>query len=322
MKSAILTTYGEPSKVLEFREIPEPAKPGPGEALIAVDYAPINFSDLLVARGLYALRPDLPSVIGNEGAGRVLEVGKGVSNMRVGDRVVLPMGAFTWQERLVTRAENLVVVPQAVDARQAAMLRINPPSAYLLVESYVDLKPGDWIAFNAANSAISRWIVAFAKRKEVNSIGLVRRPEAMNVAKESGCDVLLLDTETAVSEFAKTQKDARVTLALDAIGGGATGRLARFLGPQGTLVSYGGQSFSPMVVSPFDVIFNDLTIRGFSVGNPSFASAIPEAIALAAQMVASRQISVPVAAEYKLEDIGDAIAHTEKGGKVLLKVAD
>jgi NADPH:quinone reductase-like Zn-dependent oxidoreductase len=106
--------------------------------LIAVDYALINFSDLLVARGLYALRPDLPSVIGNEGAGRVLEVGKGVSNMRAGDRVVLPMGAFTWQERLVTRAENLVVVPQAVDSRvcQAEGGQYHPRSSPMVARAF------------------------------------------------------------------------------------------------------------------------------------------------------------------------------------------
>lgn len=77
-----------------------------------------------------------------------------------------------------------------------------------------------------------------------------------------------------------------------------------------------------MVVSPVDVIFNYLTIRGFSMRNPEFAGAIPEVISLVSDMVASHQISVPVAAVYRLEDIGDVIAQAEKGGKVLLKVPD
>jgi Zn-dependent alcohol dehydrogenase len=69
MKAAVLTTYGDPATGLEYRDVPEPGKPGAGQVLVGVEFAPINFSDILVARGLYPLRPDLPSVIGNEIAG-------------------------------------------------------------------------------------------------------------------------------------------------------------------------------------------------------------------------------------------------------------
>jgi D-arabinose 1-dehydrogenase-like Zn-dependent alcohol dehydrogenase len=78
MKAAVLTTYGDPATGLEYRDVPEPGKPGVGQVLVGVEFAPINFSDILVARGLYPLRPDLPSVIGNEGVGRVLETGQQV----------------------------------------------------------------------------------------------------------------------------------------------------------------------------------------------------------------------------------------------------
>jgi Zn-dependent alcohol dehydrogenase len=71
MKAVVLTTYGDPATGLEYRDVPEPEKPGVGQVLVGVEFAPINFSDILVARGLYPLRPDLPSVIGNEGVGRV-----------------------------------------------------------------------------------------------------------------------------------------------------------------------------------------------------------------------------------------------------------
>ena len=69
MKGIVLTAYGDPAMGLEFRELPEPAGLGAGQVMVAVEYAPINFSDILVARGMYPLHPDLPSVIGNEGMG-------------------------------------------------------------------------------------------------------------------------------------------------------------------------------------------------------------------------------------------------------------
>src|ERR1700688_2803760 len=110
MKSVVLTSYGDPVGRLEYRELPEPDKPGIGQVLVGIEFSPINFSDILVARGLYALRPVLPSVIGNEGVGRVLKIGEKISGRRVGDRVVLPLGRFVWRQRLIVPAMDLIVI--------------------------------------------------------------------------------------------------------------------------------------------------------------------------------------------------------------------
>src|ERR1700693_4785205 len=112
MKSVVVTSYGEPASGLEYRELPQPEKPGIGQVLVGIEFSPVNFSDILVARGLYPLRPELPSVIGNEGVGRVLKIGEKVSGLRVGNRVVLPLGRLVWRERLTVPAMDLVVVPQ------------------------------------------------------------------------------------------------------------------------------------------------------------------------------------------------------------------
>jgi NADPH:quinone reductase-like Zn-dependent oxidoreductase len=320
MKAVVLTAYGEPATGLEFRELPEPASPDADQVLVGVEYAPVNFSDILVARGLYPLHPDLPSVIGNEGVGRVLEVGAGVSNVRVGDRVTLPMGSFTWRERMVVNVDNVVALPVEADPIQLAMLTINPPTAHLLLETYVRLEPDDWIAINAANSAIARWIVGFAKKKGVKTLGLVRRAAAMNAAREAGCELVLLDDDDAPTKMTELLVGKRARLALDAVSGGAAGRLAKLLGPRGTLVSYAAPSFAAIAVSPFEIIFNDLTIRGFSLGNPDFAGQIPGAITQASKMVAAGEVAIPVAETYRLEEIGAAISHQMRGGKVLLKV--
>jgi NADPH:quinone reductase-like Zn-dependent oxidoreductase len=320
MKAVVLTAYGEPATGLEFRELPEPASPDADQVLVGVEYAPVNFSDILVARGLYPLHPDLPSVIGNEGVGRVLEVGAGVSNVRVGDRVTLPMGSLTWRERMVVNVDGVVALPVEADPMQLAMLTINPPTAHLLLETYVRLEPDDWIAINAANSAIARWIVGFAKKKGVKTLGLVRRAEAMNAAREAGCELVLLDDDDAPTKMTELLVGKRARLALDAVSGEAAGRLARLLGPRGTLVSYAAPSFAAIAVSPFEVIFNDLTIRGFSLRNPDFAGQIPDAITQASKMVAAGEVAIPVAQTYRLEEIGAAISHQMRGGKVVLKV--
>jgi NADPH:quinone reductase-like Zn-dependent oxidoreductase len=200
------------------------------------------------------------------------------------------------------------------------MVSVNPPTAHLLLETYLKLRPDDWIAINAANSAIARWLIEFGKRKDLKILGLVRRAEVLDEVHAAGCDLALLDDDNAPGRMAEVLGGLRPRLALDAVSGDASGRLARLLGQGGTFVSYAAPSFAPLAISPFDVIFNDLTIRGFSMGNPTFAKQLPQAIRVAAQMIATHEVTVPIAAIYPLEEIKAAVAHALQGGKVLLEV--
>ena len=84
MRAVQLTAFGNPVDGLECVDIPEPDTPGPNQVLIGVEYSPINPNDLMVAQGIYAIRPPLPAVIGNEGVGKVLAVGPGVESVRLG----------------------------------------------------------------------------------------------------------------------------------------------------------------------------------------------------------------------------------------------
>jgi NADPH:quinone reductase-like Zn-dependent oxidoreductase len=95
MRAVQLTAYGDPLEGLKYVDIPAPEPPGRNEALIGVEFSPLNENDLLLARGIYGTRPALPTVIGNEGVGRVLAVGPGVENVKLSDRVLPPLSSFT-----------------------------------------------------------------------------------------------------------------------------------------------------------------------------------------------------------------------------------
>jgi len=170
MRAVHLTAFGNPVECLEFVQIQEPPAPGPGQVLIGVEFSPINLNDLLVVRGTYPLRPSLPSVIGNEGVGRILAVGPGVENVTIGDRVLTPLYGFAWAERIVVAAQGLFALPADADPQQLAMLSINPPTAALLLSEFVDLSPGDWVVQNAANSGVGRAVIAFAKARGFKTI--------------------------------------------------------------------------------------------------------------------------------------------------------
>src|SRR6201989_3488463 len=141
MKAIHLTAYGNPSQNLRMVEVTEPNTPSAGEALVRMEYAPIDYSDLLLANGVYLLNQNLPSFIGGEGAGIVEAIGPEVTTVRVGDRVTIPFGTFTWAEKVLAPARGLFVVPPSIDAKTASMLNINPTTAVLLLSEFVALKP-------------------------------------------------------------------------------------------------------------------------------------------------------------------------------------
>src|ERR1700745_1069831 len=97
MRAVHLTAVANPVDGLQYVDVPEPDAPGPNQVLIGVEFSPINPNDLMVAQGIYAFRPPIPTVIGNEGVGRVLAVGPGVESVKVGDRILAPLGSFTWR---------------------------------------------------------------------------------------------------------------------------------------------------------------------------------------------------------------------------------
>ena len=251
----------------------------------------------------------------------MLAVGSGVENVKVGDRVLVPPSSFAWRERLVTSADDLFALPPDADPQQLAMLGINPPTASLLLSEFVDLKSGDWVVQNAANSGVGRWVIALAKVRGLRTVNIVRRPELVGELESIGGDVVVVDSPDVSGRIKEAVDQTDLRLALDGVSGPATGVLASILSPGGTLVSFAAMSEAPISMSPLDVIFKPITMRGFWMGHPEYAAKIPPAIKQAAAMIASGQVHVPVAATYPLSSIKEAVSHVLRGGKILLDVA-
>jgi mitochondrial enoyl-[acyl-carrier protein] reductase / trans-2-enoyl-CoA reductase len=152
---AQVSSFGAPDKAIALVEQPDPGDPGPGEVLIDSEFAPINPADVLNLEGRYGAEPPkLPMNPGAEGVGRVAAIGPGVSHVKPGDRVLLP-GPGTWRERSKAAAKMVFPLPAGVDPQQLAMLRVNPPTAYLMLHQFVAPKAGNWVIQNAANSGVA-----------------------------------------------------------------------------------------------------------------------------------------------------------------------
>jgi NADPH:quinone reductase-like Zn-dependent oxidoreductase len=231
MKAIHLTAYGNPAQSLMMVEVSEPNAPSAGEALVRMEYAPIAYSDLLLANGVYLLKPKLPSVIGGEGAGIVEAIGPGVTSVKVGDRVTIPFGTFTWSEKVLAPAQGLFVVPPSIDARTASMLNINPTTAVLLLSKFVKLKPKDWIVLNAANSQVARCLIAIAKSRDLKIAGLVRRSELIPEIEMLGVDFVGVESPELSNQVQTATGGMPIRLGLDAVGGPATATMASMLLP-------------------------------------------------------------------------------------------
>lgn len=319
MKAIQLKAYGSPVDNVGFVDIEEIGSIKNDEVVIKVLYSPVNPSDLLLMQGTYPIQPKLPSVIGGEGVGRVVSVGTAVTTVKSGDIVTIPFGTFAWSEKVVAKAAQLIVLPANVDLQQAAMLSINPPTAVLLLEEFVALNAGDWIVLNAANASVSHAIISVARSRGLNTLGIVRRKEAVDIALKAGADVVLVDDENVVGEAKKATDNAEIKLGLDAVGGKATNTIAQILGNEGRLVIYAMMSREPITVSQVGLIFRRIQIHGFFMYLPYYLPKLKNAMLESLELLAKGKLNVPVAEIYPPERVKEAIQHTINGGKVLLQ---
>lgn len=316
-----ISSFGNPAEVAKLVKVPDPGSPGAGQALIRMEYSPINPSDLLQIRGLYGIRPQLPATVGGEGIGKILAIGPDVGQVNVGDRVLLPRGAFAWQQYVTAPANDLFVVPDG-DPQQLSMLAVNPPTAALMLKDYVELAPGDWVIQNAGNSGVGRAVSAFARERGIRLISVVRREELIDELKATGSEAVLLEGRDLAKRVAAVTGKARVKLGLDALAGEPGFSLATALAPDATLVVYAALSGKPTSVNPLDVIFGGLSVSGFWLdrndlrGSPAYRDALRDG----ARLIAAGKLHVPIAAIYTLQEAEQAIAHAQAGGKVLLNI--
>jgi len=318
MKAIQLTSVGNPIETLKFVELPDPTAPGKGEVIIRMEYSPINFSDLMVAKGIYFIQPELPAVIGGEGVGIIEQVGADVVHLKMGDRVVLPFGTYAWSELVKAPSINLVALAASADAKQASMIGINPPTAVLLLDEFATLIEGDWVVLNAGNSSVANTLITVAKSRKLKTVAIVRRKDAVEIAKSAGADVVLVENPNVVDQVKEATQDANIRLGLDAVGGESSAVLAKILGADSHLVAYAILSGQPMVVSQVDLIAKRMKVHGFWMYLDQYLPKLSAAVHESATLLESGVLNVPIAAKYPLSAINEAVTHAEKGGKVLL----
>jgi trans-2-enoyl-CoA reductase len=303
------------------------APPSIGEVSVQVVAAPINPADLNVIEGKYPIRPSLPGVLGIEGVARVTRRGANVAetDFMQGSLVLLPPSWGTWREAGTVSTERLIRLPEDVDPLQAAMLRINPATAWRMLHDFAALHPGDWVVQNAANSGVGRAVIQIARELGLKTLNLVRREELIPELHAIGADLVVLDDDEPVRRAAKA---VRSVLALNAVGGASAGRVARCLIEGGTVVTYGGMAREPLALPVGPLIFQDLRWRGFWVSRWYKAAAHSDIAAMFSKLIPLIQrgtLRTPIEQTFQLNSLDAALMRANcsaRSGKLLLTFSE
>ncbi len=317
----------KPQEVLNYVSGPMPEAQD-GEVLIKMLAAPINPADINFVQGVYGVKPVLPkSRAGLEGCGVVEE--SRAEGFNKGDQVIVLRGVGSWSEYVTAPAANVMKLPVAVDPVQAAMLKVNPLTALRMLEGYVNLKPGDWIVQNAANSGVGRCIIQLAKSMGVKTVNFVRRPDALRDELTAlGADLVVGEDDEDVVKATLAKLDgARPVLASNAVGGESAMRLMDMLAPGGSMVTYGAMSKKSIKVPNGFLIFKGIKLEGLWV-TQWLRSAPAEDIAAAydklARMMGEGALKQAVDTVYRLSEVVQAVAKAQeefRNGKIVLKMA-
>jgi len=324
MKAVRIDKYGIANEVAYCAELPNPTPPATDEVIVDVAAFPINPADLLTIEGKYATRPPLPYTPGAEAVGRVSEVGTAVDEFIPGDLVML-LSRENWsQKRKVKAAELLKINSDSDDLLQFAMLKVNPATAALMLRSYVELKPGDWIIQDAANSGVGHCVVRLAVKSGIKTINVVRRESLITPLQTMGADAVLIGTDNLAEQVSQITGGDGARLAIDAVAGQTSLELASCLADGGVMVNYGMLSGEPCMVMPDWIVFRHLTLTGFWLATQLRDMARSQIEALYRELiedVSQGILNVPVEATYGIDDIKDALAHAgreNRSGKILV----
>lgn len=248
MKAILVEKFGGPER-LTLAEVPVP-QPGPGEMLVRLTYAGVNYIDVYMRDGSYArshtYQTPLPMTIGMEGAGCVEEVGAGVTDFEIGDRVAYCLSRGTYAEFAVVPAWKAVRVPTDVDLSVATALMLQGSTAHYLSRTAYPLKRGDICLVHAGAGGVGQLLIQLAKRAGATVIATVGSEDKVPLAHQRGADHVILYRQVDFGAEVRRLTDGRgVDVVYDSVGRDTLPRSIRSLKRRGLCISFGASSGQP-----------------------------------------------------------------------------
>lgn len=317
MKQIEFSSFGQPSSVARCVDVPELGPPAAWEVLVRVEAFPINAADLAMLSGRYGTLPKPPATIGMEAVGVVEQRGASVTHVDEGDRVVI-LANNNWAELRKVPAVTVHAVPRDIDPLQLSMLKVNPATALLMLRSFETLGAGDWIIQNAPLGTVGESVIQLAKSMGLRTLNVLRPQDAVEKVLSLGGDVALVDGPNLAQQVQAAVGNEPVRLALDAVAGPGTDRLAASLSEQGSLINYGMLSREPCQIAAEQTIFRSISLQGFWLSKVLNRLKLGERTQLYSELtdrIRNGQLNMRVDSCYPLSQISDALQRAEQRGR-------
>lgn len=320
-RAVVIREFGGP-EVLSVEEV-DVGEPGAGEVVLRQEAAAIHFADTLVREGLYFLKPELPAVLGLEGAGVVEAVGPGVDGFAAGERAAYRFNLGGYAERRLIAADQLYKLPDGVEAKTAAAIMVRGLTAQYLVRRLYPVSSGETVLIHAAAGGMGSLLTQWAKNLGATVIGTVGAPEKIEVARAAGCDhVIDYTSEDFAGRVLEITGGEGLPVLYDAVGKDIYDGNLRCLAPRGWFVNYGHASgFLPpidaMELNKKSLIFTKASLKDYNRTPEDNARMTADVFDMIAQGVLTANIS----REYALDEIAQAhidIAGRKTTGTIIL----
>ena len=322
MKTILVEEFGEP-EVLRYTDAERPS-PGEEEALIEVRSVGVNYADTMRRRNQYVESQELPFTPGSEVAGTVAEVGKGVENVSVGDRVVTLLRTGGYAEYAVAPARSLIPLPEPLDFDEAAAVPLQGLTAYHCIKTSGALQVGESVLVHAAAGGVGTFAVQMAKLLGAGTvIATASSEEKRYLARSLGADVLIDYTEEDWPEKVREATEGRgADVILEMVGSGFPENNLTCLNVFGRMVVFGAASRERGTIVPADLMRKCHAVVGFYLPQVMrrpdlFVPSLREVLG----WISSGDLQLTIGATYPLENAAEAHADLEgrrTTGKLLL----
>ena len=326
MKAILCTKWGQPEDLI-VGDVPQPT-PGPGEVRIGVRACGLNFADTLIIQGLYQEKPDFPFSPGGEIAGEILEVGAGVSHLKIGDRVAALCGHGGFAEEAVAPARNAIAIPDAMPYEAAAGFVIAYGTAHVALTHRAHLQAGEVLLVHGAAGGVGLAAVQIGKLLGATVIATASSQEKLDLVAANGADHLINYRSDDFRNRVKELTDGNgADVILDPVGGAVFEQSLRCINWEGRILVIGFAGGTIPKVPANLLLVKNVSAVGLYWG--AYAKNDPKvltnSLATLFGWYAQGKIKPHVSQTFPLEKAADALnslMQRKAMGKVLLKIRE
>ena len=265
MRAMLATEWADPS-AMQLREVPDP-EPGPGEALVEVRAIGCNFPDILIVQGKYQVKPPLPFSPGHEVAGVVRRVGAGVANVRAGQRVIGMLGWGGYAELATVPARHVFAIPDGMGFPEAAAFPLVYQTSWCALAHRAALRAGEWLLVHGAAGGVGLAAVQIGKLLGAGVIATAGTAAKLEVARQSGADVLIdYATEDWVERVKTVTDGAGADVIYDPVGGDVFDGSTKCIGFEGRLLVVGFAGGRIPTIAANRILLKNVSIVGVHWG--------------------------------------------------------